>query len=267
MSFTFAAPTSLIAGFALLKGHFMQVTLTPQQLRSFYHDEFVQTQIENFCSLVDHHGASAEVVTDIGGGVGFFGSALREVRPDTQVRVIDLDPKSVQLARKKGVEATLGDAINPPVTGDEDIVCFNLILHHLIAPTELGTLDLQAKALLAWKHRAKWIFIDEYIYDSYFGNFSGKLIFFITRSKLLSSIARVISRIVPSLNANTFGIGVRFRSEGEWRQFFEGIGLEIVGAVKGVEEHVSLARRLLLIRSCRRDSFLLRTVINQNGSR
>ncbi len=245
----------------------MQVTLTQQQLKAFHHDEFVRSQIENFCTLTDRYGANADVVADIGGGVGFFGSALRQTRPETQVRVIDLDPNSVRMAQEKGLDARMGDAINPPAAGDEDIVCFNLILHHLIAPTEAGTLELQAKALLAWKGKARWLFVDEYIYDSYFGNLSGKLIFHITRSALLSRIGRAIARMAPSLNANTFGIGVRFRSGREWRRFFERMGFEIVGTIKGAEEHISLPRRLLLIRSCRRDSFLLRAVNNQNGSR
>jgi hypothetical protein len=57
---------------------------------------------------------------------------------------------------------------------------------------------------------------------------------------------------------NTFGVGVRFRSHDEWLEIFTALGLEVLGTVRGAEEVVSLPRRMLLIKSCRRDSFLLK---------
>jgi SAM-dependent methyltransferase len=236
----------------------MQVTLNPNQLKAFYHDEFVASQIKHFTQLLDKRSTCSGVVVDVGGGVGYFGSALKQIRPGVKIRVVDMDARSVQQSRERGIMAVQGDALKPPVQGDEDVICFNLILHHLIGTDECSTLNMQSRALLAWRGHAEWLFVDEYIYDSYLGNLSGKLIYLITRSNILSSIGKMVSKVVPSLNANTFGVGVRFRSEHEWRGIFEKIGFHVEASIRGPEEHVSLARRMLLIRSCRRDSFLLK---------
>jgi hypothetical protein len=53
------------------------------------------------------------------------------------------------------------------------------------------------------------------------------------------------------------GPGVRFRSHAEWSRFFESLGFDIVDTVIGKQESISLPRRLLLIKNCRRDSFML----------
>lgn len=235
----------------------MQLTLNSDQLEAFYHDEFVASQIRHFTQLLDNRSAPTDVVVDVGGGVGYFGSALKQIRPNAEIRVLDMDARSVQQSKDRGLVAIQGDALEPPMQGDEDIVCFNLILHHLIGTDERSTLSMQSRALLAWQGHAKWLFVDEYIYDSFWGNLSGKLIYLITRSKILSTIGKMVSRIVPSLNANTFGVGVRFRSDAEWRGVFENIGFRVEASIRGPEEYVSLARRILLIRSCRRDSYLL----------
>lgn len=74
---------------------------------------------------------------------------------------------------------------------------------------------------------------------------------------MLSKCARLISRFVASLHANTLDNGVRFRAHKAWTQLLEAIRFQVASFPRGVEEKVSLARRLLLVRSCRRDSFLL----------
>ena len=63
--------------------------------------------------------------------------------------------------------------------------------------------------------------------------------------------------MVPSLRANTFGVGVRFRAADEWSKLFRQAGYEVVASQRGSDERVSLGRRMLLIKSCRRDSFVL----------
>ena len=116
---------------------------------------------------------------------------------------------------------------------------------------------MQSQALASWKGRARAVFVDEYIYDSYWNDISGKLIYAITSSRMLSALGSAVSKFVPSLRANTFGIGVRFRSKMEWTSLFEKLGYRVEASIRGPEEDVSLARRMLLIQSCRRDSFLL----------
>lgn len=233
----------------------MQKTLSAEQVEAFYHDEFVTDQIRHFVQLLSGSPLQGRVV-DMGGGCGFFARRLAELT-DHDVKVIDMDPASVMACRAAGLDAVEGDALNPQFAGNEEIVTFNLILHHLVAQSEPDTLALQKRALAVWRPHAKAVFVNEYIYESMLGNLSGHLIYRITKSTLLSAVGRAVSKIVPSLKANTFGVGVRFRSHNEWRCIFEAVGYTVKDCVIGTNEPVSLPRRLLLIKSIRRDSFLL----------
>ena len=240
-----------------------QRTLTQAQVSEFYHDNFVKTQIMHFETLCTPlPSVVRRRVVDIGGGCGFFASAVSE-HLGLPTRVIDMDSVSIERCTQRGVEGFLGDALKPPVAGDEAVVCFNLILPHLVGSTEVTTLRLQGAALDAWRDEPVRIFVNEYIYDSYLGNFSGHLIYRITSSRALSFLGKLVAKVVPSLKANTFNIGVRFRSAEEWISFFEKRHWNVVGHVRGEEELVSLARRCLLIKSCRRDSFVLQRKRNQ----
>jgi hypothetical protein len=166
---------------------------------------------------------------------------------------------SISLCNEAGLEAVCDDALNPKIVGDELVTCFNLILHHLVGKSESETRKLQERALSIWHSNGNIIFINEYIYESFFSNnFSGWLIYQITSSSLLSNVGLLIAKIFPSLKANTFGVGVRFRSHKEWLMMFESLGFDVIDVVKGKQEGISLPRRLLLIKNCRRDSFLLK---------
>ena len=89
---------------------------------------------------------------------------------------------------------------------------------------------------------------------------SGWLIYQLTSHSVLSGLGRFVAKLSPSLKANTFGVGVRFRSHNEWCKMFESFGFKVVGMKLGEEEFVSLPRRLLLIKNCRRDSFFLKPI-------
>ena len=236
----------------------MQSILSADQIEAFYHDAFVDDQVRDFSALLESNadGAAIRRVTDMGGGCGFFAKKLG-CQTGLELRVIDMDDTSVAACQAAGIDAARGDALNPRIIGDEDIVSFNLILHHLVGNTEKETLALQERALSVWRKHIKAIFVNEYIYESYFGYFSGRLIFEITKSPLLSWFGRVVSRFAPSLKANTFGVGVRFRASSEWRQLFEAAGYRVKATQVGRNETVSLPRRLLLIKHIRRVSFLL----------
>ena len=235
---------------------FQQRVLKTEQVEQFYHDLFVTAQVRDFVDLVGETDISAQKVIDVGGGCGFFAEALGN-KAHINVQVIDMDPGSVSVCRGKGVSAEIGDALNPIQHGDEDIVCFNLILHHLVAASDAETEALQKRAVEVWRRKAKALFINEYIYDSFFGNASGWLIYRITSSQLLSALGKAVAKIVPSLRANTFGTGVRFRANQEWIDLFGGLGFKVAAYRRGSEENVSFARRMLMIKSCRRDSYLL----------
>lgn len=234
-----------------------QKVLSPNQVSAFYHDDFVESQVRDFSQLILSKDDKVGIVVDIGGGCGYFAESL--IRDHgLYVRVIDIDEKSVAECKAKGIDANIGNALAPGKNDDESVVCFNLILHHLVSKNEKLSRDLQVAALEYWRNQPVRIFVNEYIYDSYFGMLSGRLIYEITRSRFLSVAAGLVARAVPSLRANTFGIGVRFRAHEEWLALFNSIGFEVIAYARGSEEHVSLARRMLLIRSCRRDSYVLR---------
>ena len=240
----------------------MQRQLSSDQVREFYHDNFVADQVRDFLALVgpapaEGAGAGA-IVADIGGGCGFFARALQG-RSGWRARVLDMDPVSVRTCQQHDVQARVADALKPEIAGDESVVSFNLMLHHLVGKTAAQTRALQLQALRAWALQAPRVFVNEYIYES-FGvrSASGWLIYAVTSSQALSWLAQAVARVVPSLRANTFGVGVRFRGADEWIALFREAGYDLVASRRGHEERVSLARRLLLIRSCRRDSFLLR---------
>jgi hypothetical protein len=155
------------------------------------------------------------------------------------------------------VEAVRSDALDPTIQGDEEIVSFNLILHHLIGGSERATTELQKRALASWKGRARAVFVNEYIYESFVGNLSGRLIFSITSNPILSWIGGRLAAVFPSFKANTFGVGVRFRAHEEWVRLFQSAGYSVTGRMVGEAEPVSPAWRLLLIKCIRRDSFRL----------
>ena len=120
---------------------------------------------------------------------------------------------------------------------------------------------MQGHALSVWHSTVHAVFVNEYIYESYvINNLSGWLIYQITSNSVLSGLSRFIAKFSPSLKANTFGVGVRFRSHKEWCKMFESLGFKVVGTKIGKEEFVSLPRRLLLIKNCRRDSFFLKPI-------
>ena len=231
-----------------------QRVLSADAIEAFYHENFVADQARDFVEL--SKGEQQGTVIDMGGGCGFFARCLRESN-GRKVRVIDMDPRSVETCRQAGIEAETGDALNPKISGDESVVCFNLILHHLVARSEQKTREMQRSALRVWKGKTQAIFVNEYIYESFFLTASGWLIYQITKSQALSAICKLISRVVPSFRANTFGVGVRFRAHEEWKQLFAEAGYEVVASCIGQAENVSPPLRCLLIRTIRRDSFWL----------
>jgi hypothetical protein len=231
-----------------------QAKLTDAQIEEFLHDQFVVDQVRDFRELVGVQGPGT--VVDMGGGCGFFAKALTE-ETGVPTRVIDSDRRSIELCRAYGVEGRQGDALAPVPEGDEEVVCFNLILHHLVGADERTTRSLQKQALSVWRERGTPLFVNEYIYQSYVHRISARLIYEITSSRVLSAVGKVVSRVIPALRANTFGTGVRFRSHEEWRELFAEAGYRVADHRVGQAETVALPLRLLLIREIRRDSFLL----------
>lgn len=235
-----------------------QKLLSSEQIEAFHHDQFVEDQTRHFIAL-QPHGPAGKTIVDLGGGCGFFAHRLAQLS-GRRVKVIDMDQASIDACRVAGVEAEIGDALKPAIDGNEDIACFNLILHHLVGRCEAATAELQRNALVAWRPHVRAVFVNEYIYESYLANLSGRLIYQITKNSVLSWIGRMVAAVVPALKANTFGVGVRFSAHDEWKRLFGQAGFEVKATVIGDAERVSPVLRLLLIRQIRRDSFLLEPV-------
>lgn len=234
----------------------IQKVLSVEQVEAFHHDSFVQDQVRQFISMVDAPPGKRLVIVDVGGGIGAFAHRMQSQTPH-ELRVIDLDKASLVKCEKVGVKCTIGNALAPSMTGDEDVATFNMMLHHLVGSSSSVTRELQSSALRAWHRQASCLFVNEYIYESYVGNFSGWFIYQVTKNRVLSWIGKVVATVIPSLRANTFGVGVRFRSSSEWRRLFEEAGFRVAKHEQGYVEPVSLPERLLLIKIRRRDSFLL----------
>lgn len=237
----------------------MQKILTADQLEGFYHDQFVKDQVGHFQEIVLGRFScemASEAVVDIGGGVGFFASAVKGAL-GVNIRVVDMDPVSVDRCISSGIDAAIGDAVSYEPRPDESFACFNLILHHLVGKSERDTCELQVAALAGWVRNARCVFVNEYIYESYVDGFSGRAIYEVTSSRTLSALARLISVFIPSFRANTFNVGVRFRSDSEWRALFERAGYNVEDSREGALEYVSPFLRVLLIKSIRRSSYML----------
>ncbi len=140
-----------------------QKVLSSQQIEAFHHDHFVEHQVHHFVSLLGATSSRKDVV-DMGGGCGFFAKRLMS-QTDYAVKVIDMDAASVAACRDSGIEATQSDALDVDISGSDQIVTFNLILHHLVGKSERDTLDLQTKALSIWHPHVRSVFVNEYIYE------------------------------------------------------------------------------------------------------
>ena len=90
----------------------MQRTLNVEQVAAFYHDKFVQQQINHFKKIALSSVERGKVIVDIGGGCGYFANAIKK-ELDILTRVIDMDPVSIESALKLGVEAMVGNALRP----------------------------------------------------------------------------------------------------------------------------------------------------------
>lgn len=237
-----------------------QKPLSQHQVAAFHVDAYAPGQAADFAFLTKSLSLNPhKSIVDVGGGCGHFADAVRR-STCLAADVVDLDENSLEICRRlyPDVGARKGDALAPTFSGKEGVACFNLILHHLVGANDRATMELQKRALTVWSENSDYVFVNEYDYDSYIPGASGRLIFELTRSRLASAALACLGKFIPAFRANTFGVGVRFRSQGEWLEIFANCNLEAVSIVRGKPEFVSTLWRLLLLRTIRRDSFLLR---------
>jgi hypothetical protein len=244
-----------------------QPTVTPKQrelaahqVSEFYHDQFVTAQVADFRKLFDGSRLRSAKALDIGGGVGYFARAARD-QLELDCTVLDMDAQSIARAAAVGVKAELGDALTTRLGDDAPVACFNLILHHLVSGRWHTTLALQKQALANQLEGPadKQLFVNEYVFESYaWQEFASRLIFAVTSSRVLSAVGRAVARFIPSLRANTFGVGVCFHTDRTWRGLFEQAGWRVEQVIEGELEEISVPRRaVLLLRRYRRNSYRL----------
>ena len=236
-----------------------QRVLSKEQLSDFYIEEFVGEQKAHISRLLKSDSPDLKVV-DVGGGAGFLASALGEELGLT-VTVWDIDAEAIRLARLKGVNAIEKNILTTIEKYSVDVMLFNLVLHHLVGSSNRETLATQKTALENAKCCTNTIIVHEYIYESYFfDGLSSYLIWLLTSSTSLVRLLAMIGKIIPSLNANTIGVGVRFNCKSGWRRLFQDAGFRIVNSIDCQREHVSFPRRILLIRNLYRTTFLLEKI-------
>jgi SAM-dependent methyltransferase len=169
-------------------------------------------------------------ILDVGGGIGSMAAALADALPQATVDVIDLSP----LARDNFIvhERTsliVDDFLRWEPEIRYDVVIFRTVLHHIVGPTESETRASQHRAI----EKASGItapggklFVVENFYDPIATeDFTGRMIYYLTRSKAVAWIAR-------RLGANTAGEGVRFRSFRSWSTLFASHGYEILDVLR-----------------------------------
>ena len=236
-------------------------------LEAFAHREFVLDQTAAFLQLFSGRLMPGDIIVDLGGGVGHFAFHLTDLVENVSVHVIDTDisaVKRIDIAQSKSVAAFHESAVEYVPSESQRIGCFNLVLHHLVGSGFRETRLLQEQAIANWCDRGKLVFVNEYIYESPF-DLGGAAIYGITSSSILSWLAGQISRFAPRLHANTFGVGVRFRSSSGWEAMFERSGFRVVGKIRGQSESVYWPLRAFGITAISRDSYLLEAVGNDRS--
>jgi SAM-dependent methyltransferase len=242
-----------------------QRVLPQMAIDAFDTPEGTAEQLQHFKTMLGYTHESVFSLLDVGGGTGFFASAVQNEFPHAAITILDLDESSVRKGIASGLNALHGSIINPPteIRGKTfDVVSFNLMLHHIIGDDEPSTYELQRRALeqgLKLMSNEGKMFVHEICYEGrLLRDLSARLIYGITSSRFIGAAIRVMGKAIAALSANTAGIGVRFRPSHAWMTLASKAGLSLVSGCKGEPEQHSWMRTLfLLIREVRRHSWVM----------
>jgi len=106
-------------------------------IRDFYFQEIVSILGDRF-----HPGGRA---LEVGCGNGMLMEKMRERYPDSSFEGFDISEKNVTMARKRGLDVSVGNADNMSLEGGYDLVYGSAVLHHL---QDIGAFFEQVAALL-----------------------------------------------------------------------------------------------------------------------
>ncbi len=208
-------------------------TLTDDQVESYFtvEEEVPHWAVSLFNSLLGADQASLRTprVVDLGGGSGRHLDAILAAYPSAEGVLVDSSEHMLrdnrQHPRKELICGNIADleSVLPP-DKPYDVMTLWCVLHHCIGTSVAQTRRLQREILtsaagfLAEQGR---LVVIEVCYESYLlPKYASRMIYHITRSRLLAPIAR-------RFEANTAGTGVLFATEEELEELFDDAGLAV----------------------------------------
>jgi SAM-dependent methyltransferase len=213
----------------------------------------------------------AFTLLDVGGGNGKFADRVLAHFPNATVTVLDnsesLLAKNTLSPRKTVVCDTVENLESVGKRQRFDIICLHWLLHHLVGDSHRRTTRHQLGALKSVRRLLQpcgRISVFENMYEGYiFPRLPGWTIYHLTAT-------RAIAPFVRAMGANTAGVGVCFRSSGEWRRLTNEAGLRIADYAEP-DDWIwpqKLAWRILLhLRSIRVGHMWLAADVSEDGGR
>jgi len=210
--------------------------------------------------ILAHKGAH---VLDVGGGNGRFVDKILARFPESRATV--LEPSALLIARnqpsqrKVVLQGGADDLVRLLGRDKFDVICFNWVLHHLVADTyEQSTRNqrfaISSAAKLLATGGAISIFENSYVPAVSFLPTPGRVIYELTSKRALSLIAK-------AGGANTAGIGVLFRHAGDWIDLLQQEGFRLQSRFDSDPwRFVALKKIVLNIDSVRTTHLLFRPV-------
>lgn len=184
---------------------------------------------------------------DIGGGNGLFSDRVLEIFPNSTCLLIDnsevLLSRNKVSNRKTLLNISIEDISDILINQKFNLVCLNLVLHHLVGNDYKGTIiNIQKTLKIAKDHLCSdgIISIYENLYDGYIiDNSPSHIIFNLTSCTLIAPLIR-------KLGANTAGCGVCFLSKKKWFDVLSGTGLTSIDVEEYTAKKFSLFKKVFL---------------------
>lgn len=239
-------------------------TLDADQLERFnHHLQSPETEGNVIAHLRARYGDAPFTFVDVGGGAGSFSDVLLGAFPNAQGIVLDnaeyLLAKNQPHPRKKTLHASITEITQHLAAASVDVICVNLVLHHLVAGSYVASRAMQHRAIADLVTLLKPAGCLSIIEQGFNGiaihNLPGWMIYQATASQALKAITK-------RLGANTAGVGVCFLSDATWqREFAQHPTLKLQDTLAhidaGMYGHKKLVRLALHIRTIHRVHFWL----------
>ncbi|NOH72524.1 class I SAM-dependent methyltransferase [Vibrio pectenicida] len=192
--------------------------LNPQQVANFDVEYIDSALFRLVCSIVDQNISNPNQARflDVGGGNGLYADKLLAQYSGCYVDIVEPD-SHMNAKNKPNNHKILINSIYQQFKGtqDYDMIQFNWVLHHFIAPSYTQTHAIQLEGLKSAYNmlgpEGIVIIFENFHEGKDHSNAPGQLIYRLTSSKLLKPLT-------SQMGANTAGVGVCFNSELHWRE-------------------------------------------------